>query len=684
MPRRLVPLVLAAALIAPSAAAGAAPGKPTPATSLERLLADQRDDGRIVACAYSLSELRGVRALARRRADPPFRRALRAATAARRDAGCAARTPATVARPRNAPLGLVGGLSALAGALGAFAFVRRRRDEPGGMPAPSLRDAAAGPLRAIRDTAAVPALARAQAAWALVTLGTWVHTVALTVFAFRAGGAAAVGVAFVIRSLPSALAGPAVGAFADRLPRGVVMALSALATAVALALSAVAAAAGAPAGAVYVLGLLVVVAGMAFRVAQSALLPSLAREPRDLAAANVLTTTIESAAVFAGPAVAAMLLALAGLTTTFAVAAALLLAAAVVMGVSPGTARQAGRSAAGVQTSLRSALADPTVRLVLALLGAQTFVSGSLTVFYALCAIDLLGLGESGVGLLTAAYGAGGVIAALGAFTLVGTSRLVGVMVCGLLLWGLPLALIGVSGDAATAMLLLAAIGVGNVLFDVSTVTLLQRAVPDAVLARVFGALEAVVVIGLGLGALAAPRLSDLVGLRTALVAVGTVLPACALLARAALVRTDRIARIPLAELGVLRRIALLADLPGPVLENLAFRSRAVSVPAGRAVMTQGEIGDRFYAIKEGRVRYVVDGTDEGEAGPGDGFGELALLRDAPRAATVMTLEDTELVALDRDPFLAALTGAIPAAGDAAHGVVGAKTNRLAVARRAP
>ena len=365
------------------------------------------------------------------------------------------------------------------------------------MPAPSLRDAASAPLRALRDTAAVPALARAQGAWALVMLGTWVHTVALTVYAFRAGGAAAVGLAFVIRSLPSALAGPAVGALADRFARGVVMAVSALVTAVALACSAIAAAAGAPAG-----DRLRARArgrrGRAWRsaAAQSALLPSLAREPRDLAASNILTTTIESAAVFAGPALAAVLLATAGLTTTFAVAAALLLAAALTMGVRPGGAHAAVEAASGVGSSLRSALADPTVRLVLGLLLAQTFVSGALTVFYALCAIDLLGLGESGVGLLTAAYGAGGVLAALGAFTLAGTTRLVGVMVTGLVLWGLPLALIGVSGDAATAVLLLAAVGVGNVLFDVSTVTLLQRAVPDAVLARVFGVLEGVVVVG--------------------------------------------------------------------------------------------------------------------------------------------------------------------------------------------
>ena len=676
--------MLAVAVLGAPAAARAAPAQPRTAVSFERVRADQRDDGRIVACGFSLRELREVRSFARDRAAPPFKRALRAAIIARRDAGCPAEAAAPRATSSAAPLGLVGGLGALAGALVVAGLGSRRRREAGGVPAPSLRDAAAGPLRAIRDTAAVPALARAQAAWALVMLGTWVHTVALTVFAFRAGGATAVGLAFVIRSLPSALAGPAVGALADRFPRGVVMAVAALVTAVALALSAVAAATGAPAGVVYGLGLLVVVAGMAFRSAQSALLPSLAREPRDLAASNILTTTIESAAVFVGPVIAAALLALAGLAPTFGVAAALLFAAAMTMGVRPGGAHRAGQAVAGVKSSLRSALSDPTVRLVLGLLLAQTFVSGALTVFYALCAIELLGLGESGVGLLTAAYGAGGVIAALGAFTLVGTTRLVGVMVAGLLLWGLPLAFIGLSGDAATALFLLAAVGVGNVLFDVSTVTLLQRAVPDAVLARVFGVLEAVVVVGLGLGALAAPLLSELTGLRTALIAVGALLPVCAVLARAALRRADLIARIPVQELGVLRRIPLLADLPGPVLENLAFRSRTMSVPAGRAVVTQGEIGDRFYAIAEGRVRYVVDGREAGEAGPGDAFGELALLRDAPRAATVMTLEDTELVALDRDPFLAALTGTIPTAGDAEHGAVAARTNQLAVARRAP
>ena len=526
------------------------------------------------------------------------------------------------------------------------------------------RAVAAAPLHALRDTAASPALARTQGAWALICVATWTYTVVVAVYAFRAGGAAGVGLAVVLRTLPSVLAGPAVGELADRISRAAVMTGSACASAIALGLSATAAALGAPELPVYLLGLVVTVAGMAFRAAQSAIMPALARDPRALASANVVTSTVESAAVFAGPALAAVVLAAAGPALGFALAALLVFAAAILVAGLEGAAG-APQATAATGGSLRAAAAHPIVRLVLGLLLAQTFVSGALTVYYVLCAIELLQIGESGVGLLTAAYGAGGVLGSLAAFGLAGSRRLVGVMAAGLLLWGAPLALLGVAAAPVVAVTLLLAIGVGNVLFDVATVTLLQRSVPDHILARVFGTLETVVVLGLGLGATVAPLLASALGVRGALVATGALPLAVALLARAALIRADGAARLPLRELAVLRMVPMFAGLPGPVLENLAFHARHVTVNAGSAAVTQGERGDDYYVVADGRLRVLVDGRQVGDRRVGDGFGEIALLRDVPRIATVEAVDDSELLAVRREPFIAAVTGHAAALDDA-------------------
>ena len=520
-----------------------------------------------------------------------------------------------------------------------------------------LLAAALAPVSALRATRANPPVARVQLAFLLTMLANGAYVVAVAVYAYRQDGAAAVALAVVVRTVPSAFAGPALGALADRRSRAGVLRGASLATAAAMIASAAVVASGGPAAAVYGLGLVVTVAGMAFRTAQSAVLPSLTTDPHELTSANVLTSALEGAGVFAGPALGALALGLGGPAAAFAAAAVVLVAGAVALTgvVSPPPTRARTREEGDHG---HSGLArDQTVRLVLGLLLAQTFVSGALTVLYAVCALELLDLGEPGVGLLTAAYGLGGVLGSLATFALAGSRRLVAVMTAGLVLWGLPLVAIGLTASVGPALVLLAVVGVGNVLFDVATVTLLQRAVPDELLARAFGALETVCVLGLGTGALIAPVLTARAGPETALVAFGALLPLLAIASRGSLRAVDRRARVPGFELDVLRSLPLLAGLAGPVLENLAFRAERVDVPAGRRLLTQGEGGDRFYAIASGALRVTVDSEEVAVRGPGEGVGEIALLRDIPRIASVDVVQDAVLVSLDRRSFLAAVTG---------------------------
>jgi hypothetical protein len=230
----------------------------------------------------------------------------------------------------------------------------------------------------------------------------------------------------------------------------------------------------------------------------------------------------------------------------------------------------------------------------------------------------------------------------------------------------LPIALIGVWPGEWVALVLLAACGAGNTVVDVAGMTLLQRSVPDDVLARVFGVLHSLILLTTALGAVLAPVAYHALGLRGALVLTGVILPAVALVSGPALAAIDAAADAP-ATLARLREVPFLALLPPPVLEALAGRTETVRVAAGEDVFHAGDAGDRFYVVESGEVE--IAGARHGT---GSYFGEIALLRDVPRTATVHALTDVELLALERDDFLAAVTGHAPSSA-AADAVVGAR-----------
>jgi len=241
------------------------------------------------------------------------------------------------------------------------------------------------------------------------------------------------------------------------------------------------------------------------------------------------------------------------------------------------------------------------------------------------------------------------------------------------------LTLIAALDVPVVAVLAMALIGVGNTLFDVSVYTLLQRAVPELVLARVFGILETVVLGCIAVGGVVAPLLINALGPRGALLACGLLLPALAAAAWPALRSVDAAAAAPGPALDLLRGLPMFAPLPVLALERLALEARAVQVPADVAVFAQGDPGDAFYVIAAGALDVAVDGVPVSQLVAGESFGEIALLRDSPRTATITAREASDLWAVERDDFLAALTGHA-AAGETADHVV---DSRLARARPA-
>jgi CRP-like cAMP-binding protein len=126
---------------------------------------------------------------------------------------------------------------------------------------------------------------------------------------------------------------------------------------------------------------------------------------------------------------------------------------------------------------------------------------------------------------------------------------------------------------------------------------------------------------------------------------------------------------VPEAELELLRRLPVFAPLPPVALEQVATHLSRVHFRAGDAVFRQGDHGDSFYVVVDGEVMVAPTGRPAVTLGPGDSFGEIALLRDVPRTATVIARTDAELLALERDVFIAAVTGHAPSA-EAADAVI--------------
>jgi hypothetical protein len=264
----------------------------------------------------------------------------------------------------------------------------------------------------------------------------------------------------------------------------------------------------------------------------------------------------------------------------------------------------------------------------------------------------------------------GGLLGALAAAALVGRGKLAADFGVGIFIWGLPIALVAVWPNQVSALVLLGIVGIGNTLVDVSGMTLLQRAAPEDVLARVFGVLESLLLVTPALGAAVAPLLLNWLGTRGALIVAGALLPLLVVPAWPALRRIDVAARVPVERLNLLRGNPIFAPLPESTLEQLADSLEPVRVPAGQEVVRQGETGDRFYFVEEGALDVSIDGRPAQQLGAGESFGEIALLRDVPRTATVTARTDAVLYALERGPFISAVTGFGPSLS-AAEGVIG-------------
>jgi len=508
-----------------------------------------------------------------------------------------------------------------------------------------------------------PNLRRAQLSFAAAWTGEWTLTVALSVVAFRDGGPAAVGAVAFLRLVPAAILSPVGTALADRFPRDRVLRWTCLFRAGALAACAATVAIDGPAYVAYLFAAIATIAFVVFRPAHSALLPSLCRSPLELTSANVVRGLVDSMSMLIGPALAALLLAVADPAAALGCSALLALAAGLALSglsydvtasVTSGGERHLFREAV---EGFRALPRHPDAFLLVRLTLTQAATRGCFSVLVVVVAIELLDVGESGVGVLTAAVGAGAVIGSLGVAMFADGGRLAALLGVGVVLWGFPLAVAGAVPRAGLILLMLACLGIGNSMVDVGIFTLPPRLVPDAVLARLFGALESLGALVVAAACLVTPLILDVIGVRWTLVLVGLVGPTHVAVAWSRLRAIDRTVVRRNVEIGLLDDLPMFRPLALPAIEQLADRLQLQAFDAGESVVTQGAHGDHFYVIEHGSAEVIHDGAVTGDLTAGDCFGEIALLRDVPRSATVVATTPLRVQVLSREDFLGAITG---------------------------
>lgn len=530
---------------------------------------------------------------------------------------------------------------------------------------------------AIREVAGNPGIRRIEAAWTIGIASDWAYLVVLLIAAYAAGGPIGVGVLGVVRMIPPALVGPFADVPVARM-RGdralvavnLVRAGAAAATALVLFL-------GAPPWIAFILAGLGAAAGALVRPIQTGLMPALARSPSELIAANVTSSIGEGAGAFAGPLVGGAIVVGASPAAACVVVSVAFLAAAVVLAglrfhdeadARGGATTTAVPGGVAVKRALRALRRQPDVGVVFIDFGGQVFVRGMLTTLIVVASIQLLDLGDSGVGLLNAAVGLGGLVGALGAIGLTRMTRLAAAFAVALAFWGLPIAVIGAWPLVPLALAALFVTGVSNALLDVSGFTMLQRGVPASDRMPVFGLFEGMVGLGVAAGGIVASILVEAVGAPGALGIAGAILPILAVATWPRVSRLDRRSVAPEREAAVLRAIPLFSPLPITAIERLASAVRPVAFERGEVIMRQGEPGDTYLALASGTVAIEIDGRPVTTCGAGEGIGEIALLRRVPRTATATATTPVTGYLLEAPDFLAAIAG--PASASAAHSMV--------------
>ena len=536
-------------------------------------------------------------------------------------------------------------------------------------------------LRSLREALSNEGIRRLEASWALGIAADTGLLVVLLVVVFTRDGIVAAGALGAVRMVPAVLSGMLAGASIERFRGERVLLAVGLTRAAASGLCVLVIAVGASTLLLFALAAIVAAAGAVVRPTQATLMPAVARSPSELVAANMTWSTGEGLGGLVGPFVAGLLVAsgrpeLGALAASLTFLASALSVARLRFEQALDATGGAGDAAGGIRLldGLRAWRRRPVVGWTMLGVFSQVLTRALMAPLIVVAAIELLSMGEAGVGLLNAALGLGGLVGAVFAVTLTRTDRLVRTQCAALAYWGAPIAVIGLLPWPAVALAALIVVGIANAVFDVALFTIMQRGTANDERAPVFSVFEGLVGLATVSGSILAPVLLAAFGIRGALAITGAILPIVALIIYARISRADRVTVVDEPRLELLREVHAFAELPLTAFERLVTDLEPLAFEPGQAIMREGEPGDRFVVIEAGEVEVSASGTPMQRLGRGAGLGEISLLRRSPRTATVTALTRVTAFAIPGSCFVAAVSG--PAAAAVTERIAAANLRR--------
>ncbi len=477
------------------------------------------------------------------------------------------------------------------------------------------------------------------------SMGDWLYVIALSIAIYRYshGSSVLISLLWIAKLVPNLLFRPFTGALAGRLGYWRSMVSADLARMVVVGVLAIVLTRSTWA-IIFPFVFLTTTLGGLFRPASVGFIPSLVNSREERLAANAVTIEADSIAMIVGSALGGVvaglgwinqLLAIEALTFGISALALWRIRPSVATRVMPKSAAPAADEdeAGGMLAGFRLIARRPALVFTAGVMALPELASGAIVIWIVPYAYHSLHLGNAGVGYLYTFLGIGAVAGGLVAAVLGGNVRLDALLAAGVLVMGIGLILFGVLPIAAVALVTILVVGLAETVEYAAYETLLQQSIPDELLGSVSGALDSFLFDMMLAGNLLSGALAAILGLGSSILRAKT--------AR----RPDAV---------TLARIPLFAGLASGTREWAVRRMVREQFQPGAVVVRQGDPGDRFYVIARGKAQVDVDidGTVSSRVcGAGDAFGEIALLENVPRTATVRALDRLVVFSLSREDF---------------------------------
>ncbi len=513
-------------------------------------------------------------------------------------------------------------------------------------------------------------LRRMLAAFAIVELGAWSYSIVLAVWIFGSTGSlSGIAALAVVRCVVGMVVTSFAGVLVDRYERRRLLTICSFLLAAVMVGMTVTVATDAPLWVALIFSALNATFQAPNRSAAGALMPEVVNES-ELVSANVLINLLQNIFLILGPLLGGLLV----LVGTPAIAVGLnaltyVIAGLLYSGISVRSrmANAEAREPAWVQwrTGVR-ALASRPYALALALcMVISTGLDAGYTVIYVQFTQDL-DLGDSGYSLFFAATAVGGVLVALVADQVAERARLATVIVGSLMLQGLPLVLVGFLDRLPAILLMLAISGAGTVLLDVAAMTALQRTMPNRLLGRTLATIMAMLLLGATLTAVGLTRGIQVFGLQETIIVSGAVAPILGLLLvpilrRGEVQETEEVLAVR-ERADFIGELGLFEGLGRPAIESLAFAAEPVTLQAGTVLLREGDPADDLWLLQSGRLDISLQAqVTQPPAVVAPGWvGELGIMNQQPRSATVTVGEESQLLRVNGQQFLDAMALAAP------------------------